>query len=67
MAKPIRYTDAQIETARHKLLTRAERGGFVMKNSVPVQLTLFHMPQKEIRGLSFTSAIRSGLRPYEYK
>lgn len=38
-----------------------------MKNSVPAQLTLCSMPQREIRGLSFTSATRSGLRPYEYK
>ena len=38
-----------------------------MKNSVPAQLTLFPMPQREIRGLSYTNAIRSGLRPYEYK
>lgn len=38
-----------------------------MKNFVPAQLTLCSMPQREIRGLSFTSAIRSGLRPYEYK
>ena len=38
-----------------------------MKNSVATQLTLCPMPQREIRGLSFTSAIRSGLRPYEYK
>ena len=38
-----------------------------MKNFIPVQLTLCPMPRREIRGLSFTSAIRSGLRPYEYK
>ena len=38
-----------------------------MKNSVSTQLTLCSMPQREIRGLSFTSAIKSGLRPYEYK
>ena len=38
-----------------------------MKNSVPAQLTLFPMPQRKIRGLSYTNAIRSGLRPYEYK
>lgn len=38
-----------------------------MKNSAPTQLTLFPMPQKEIRGLSYANAIRSGLHPYEYK
>ena len=38
-----------------------------MKNFIPAQLTLFPMPQREIRGLSYASAIRSGLRPYEYK
>ena len=38
-----------------------------MKNSVPAQLALLPMPHREIRGLSFTSAIRRGLRPYEYK
>lgn len=38
-----------------------------MKNSVPTQLTLIPMPQMDIRGLSYTSAIRSGLRPYEYR
>ncbi|WP_165071260.1 hypothetical protein [Desulfovibrio sp. ZJ200] len=38
-----------------------------MKTSVPAQLTLFPMPQRDIRGLSFISAIKSGLRPYEYK
>lgn len=41
--------------------------GIVMKTFVPSQLMLCPMPQREIRGLSFTSAIRSGLRPYEYK
>lgn len=38
-----------------------------MKNSVPTQLTLLPMPQKDIRGLSYASAISSGLRPCEYR
>lgn len=38
-----------------------------MKTSVLEQLTLLPIPQRDIRGLSYASAISSGLRPYEYR